>query len=363
MNNNNYCIIMAGGVGSRFWPMSRVSAPKQFIDILGDGSSLIQKTFHRFEKICPKENIYIVTNTMYANLVKEQLPEINDEQLVLEPGRRNTAPCIAYANQKIKKINPDAVIVVAPSDHNIEKEDVFTDVIAKGMETVAQKDLLLTIGIRPSNPNTGYGYIQYDEDKVLPQNHSIYEVKTFTEKPQLEMAKQFIESGDFLWNAGIFIWSLKSIEKAFNKFLPEVESLFEAGEPYYNTPEEKNFIEKTYQICRNISIDYGIMEKAHNVLVYAADFGWSDLGTWGSLHSICPKDEKGNTVVGKKTKIYNTTNCIINAPKNKVVVVQGLDNYIVVENDDVLLICSKDDEQQIRQYVNDVQMDFGEKYV
>ena len=183
---------MAGGVGSRFWPMSRVSAPKQFIDILGDGSSLIQKTFHRFEKICPKENIYIVTNTMYANLVKEQLPEINDAQLVLEPGRRNTAPCIAYANQKIKKINPDAVIVVAPSDHNIEKEDVFTDVIAKGMETVAQKDLLLTIGIRPSNPNTGYGYIQYDEDKVLPQNHSIYEVKTFTEKPQLEMAKQFI---------------------------------------------------------------------------------------------------------------------------------------------------------------------------
>lgn len=354
---------MAGGVGSRFWPMSRTATPKQFIDILGDGYSLIQKTFHRFEQICPTENIYVVTNEIYAELVKQQLPQLTDNQIVLEPARRNTAPCIAYANQKIKKINPNAVIVVAPSDHNIAKEDVFIDVVTKGMEAVANKDLLLTIGIRPSHPNTGYGYIQYNEDKVNPQNSSIFEVKTFTEKPELEMAKQFLSSGDFLWNAGIFIWSLNSIEKAFHKFLPEVESLFLAGENTYNTPKEKEFIEKTYQICPKISIDYGIMEKAHNVLVYAAEFGWSDLGTWGSLYTISEKDDNANSISSKKVKTYNTKNCIIKTSKDKVVVVQGLENYIVVENDNVILICSKEDEQQIRQYVNDVQIEFGDQYV
>lgn len=363
MNANNYCVIMAGGIGTRFWPMSRTATPKQFIDILGDGQSLIQKTFQRFEKICPTENIYIVTNEIYKDLIKQQIPQISDNQIVLEPARRNTAPCIAYANQKIKKINPNAVIVVAPSDHNIAKEDVFVEVVSKGMQAVAEKDTLLTIGIRPSYPNTGYGYIQYDEDKVDAVNPSIYEVKMFTEKPKLEMAKQFLDSGDFLWNAGIFIWSLKSIEKAFTRFLPEVEDLFAAGEPYYNTPDEKKFIEETYQICKNISIDYGIMEKARNVLVYAADFGWSDLGTWGALYNIMPKDENNNSITGRKVKTYNTKNCILNFPKNKVVVVQGLDNVIVVENDGVLLICSKDDEQQIRQYVNDVRMDFGDQYV
>lgn len=363
MNPNNFCVIMAGGIGSRFWPMSRTATPKQFIDILGDGTSLIQKTFHRFEQICPKENIYIVTNASYANLVKEQLPQISDNQIILEPARRNTAPCIAYANQKIKKINPNAAIVVAPSDHNIEKEDTFIEVISKGLEEVAQKECLLTIGIRPSHPNTGYGYIQYNEDKVNPRNHSIYEVKTFTEKPELEMAKQFLQSGDFLWNAGIFMWSLKAIENAFHTFLPEISSLFDEGEPYYNTPKEADFIQRIYQICKNISIDYGIMEKARNVLVYAADFGWSDLGTWGSLYNTRTKDENNNSIVGKKVKTYNTKNCIVNMPNKKVVILQGLENYIVVENDDVLLICSKDEEQQIRQYVNDVQIDFGEKYI
>lgn len=363
MNPNFYCIIMAGGVGTRFWPMSRTHTPKQFIDILDDGYSLLQKTFHRFESICPKENIYIITNQLYADLIKEQLPHISDEQVVLEPARRNTAPCIAYANYKIKAKNPNAVIVVAPSDHHIEKEDVFTEIISNGLKFVAENDKLLTIGIRPSYPNTGYGYIQYREDTADKRFHSIYNVKLFTEKPELEVAKQFVESGEFLWNAGIFMWSLKNIEKAFERYLPEVNDLFKQGEGLYNTTAETNFIHATYQVCRNISIDYGVMEKADNVCVYAADCGWSDLGTWGALYEISEKDKEGNVIGGNRIKTYNTQNCIIKAPKNKAIVVQGLDNFIIVENDNVLLICSKENEQQIRQYVNDVQIDFGDKYI
>ena len=363
MNNNYYCVIMAGGIGARFWPMSRSNTPKQFIDILGDGSTLIQKTFSRFSKICPKENIYIVTSEQYKQIVQEQLPDITDEQLVLEPARRNTAPCIHYANFKIKRKNPDAVVVVAPSDHLIVKEDVFLDVVEKGLKAVSENNCLLTIGIKPSHPNTGYGYIQFREDKSLPDNPSIYDVKMFTEKPELEMARQFVESGDFLWNAGIFMWSLKSIFTAFEKYLPDVNDLFSKGESVYNTPAEQEFVKEVYQVCRNISIDYGVMEKATNVKVYAADFGWSDLGTWGSLFNLREKDEYNNAIVGKKVKIYNSHNCIVNMPKNKVVVIQGLDDYIVVENDDVLLICKKEDEQQIRQYVTDVQVEFGNKYV
>lgn len=363
MNNNYYCIIMAGGIGARFWPMSRTNTPKQFIDILGDGSTLIQKTFGRFKKICPAQNIFIVTNEIYKDIVKEQLPEVTDEQLVLEPARRNTAPCIAYANFKIKQKNPNAVVVVAPSDHLILNEDVFIDVIDKGLAAVAQNDCLMTIGITPSHPNTGYGYIQFDEDKNMPENKHIYDVKMFTEKPTLEIAKQFVESGEFLWNAGIFMWSLKSIFNAFEQYLPEVNDLFRQGEGLYNTPNEISFIKQIYQVCKNISIDYGIMEKAQNVKVYAADFGWSDLGTWGSLYELHEKDENANAIVGKKVMTYNTKNCIVNMPKNKVVVIQGLEDYIVVENDDVLLICKKEDEQQIRQYVTDVQVEFGNKYV
>lgn len=363
MNNNYYCVIMAGGIGTRFWPMSRTNTPKQFIDILGDGSTLIQKTFNRFRHICPAENIFIVTNEIYKDIVKEQLSEITDEQLVLEPARRNTAPCIAYANFKIRQKNPNAVVVVAPSDHLILKEDVFIDVIEKGLTAVKKNDCLLTIGIKPSCPNTGYGYIQFDEDKFLPENKNIYDVKVFTEKPSLEIAKQFVESGEFLWNAGIFMWSLKSIFNAFEQFLPEVNDLFRQGEGLYNTPNELAFIKQIYQVCKNISIDYGVMEKANNVKVYAADFGWSDLGTWGSLFELREKNEDDNSIVGKKVLTYNTHHCIVNMPKNKVVVLQGLEDYIVVENDDVLLICKKEDEQQIRQYVADVQVEFGNKYV
>lgn len=362
-NKNYYCIIMAGGVGARFWPMSNSTTPKQFIDVLGDGQTLIQKTFARFAKICPKENIYIVTNKSYHQITREQLPDIADDQIMLEPYRRNTAPCIAYANSKIKAQNPNAVIVVAPSDHYIEKEDLFEDVINKGMAIVEQNPCLLTIGIRPTFPNTGYGYIQYDEDDVFPGNHSVYAVKTFTEKPELEMAKSFLESGDFLWNAGIFMWSLSSIEKAFEEFLPDINDLFKQGEGIYNTPGEEEFIDRIYQVCRKISIDYGVMEKADNVKVYAADFGWSDLGTWSSLYELRKKDDKYNTVVGNHVKMYDTNRCIVHVPRNKVVVIQGLEDYIVVENNDMLLICKKSEEQQIRQYVTDIQVDFGREFV
>lgn len=362
MNKDFCCVIMAGGIGARFWPMSRSHSPKQFIDILDDGTSLIQKTFARFTEICPKENIYIITNQMYAEQVKQQLPDLTDEQIVLEPARRNTAPCIAYANYKIKAKNPNAVVVVAPSDHVILKEDVFKEVIINGLNFVKDNQKLLTIGIRPSCPNTGYGYIQYDEDRSYGDS-SIYDVKIFTEKPELEVAKQFVESGEFLWNAGIFMWSLSEIESAFERFLPEVNDLFKQGEGLYNTSSEAPFIKATYLVCKNISIDYGIMEHAKNVCVYAADFGWSDLGTWGALYEISDKDENKNVVTGNKVKTYNSNGCIINVPKNKAVVLQGMEDYIIVDNDNVLLICKKDNEQQIRQYVNDVQIDFGDKYI
>ena len=363
MNKNNFCVIMAGGIGVRFWPMSKTETPKQFIDILGDGKTLIQKTFKRFAKFCPVENIYIVTNTQYLDLVKIQIPEISEDQIVLEPARRNTAPCIAYANYKIKEKNPDAVVVVAPSDHIIMKEDLFIDVISKGLETVAEQDWLLTIGIHPSYPNTGYGYIQFNEDIVYEKNSSIYAVKTFTEKPSIEFAQQFIESGDFLWNAGIFMWSAKAIQYAFEQYLPEVDELFKKGEGLYNTPGEKEFINRIYQICKNISVDYGIMEKAKNVHVFAAEFGWSDLGTWGALYDLREKDENQNTVVGNRIKTYNSKNCIINMQNNKVAVIQGLEDYIVVDTDEVLLICKKEEEQQIKQYVTDVKIDFGDRFV
>lgn len=363
MNNNYYCVIMAGGIGTRFWPMSRSGVPKQFIDILGDGSTLIQKTFNRLKRVCPAENIFVVTNVMYKDIVKEQLPEISDAQLVLEPSRRNTAPCVAYASYKIRERNPNAVVVVAPSDHLILKEDAFVEVIEKGLDAASHNDCLLTIGITPSHPNTGYGYIQFNEEKVLPENNSIYDVKIFTEKPELEMAKSFVQSGDFLWNAGIFMWSIPSILKAFEQYLPDVNDLFRQGIGIYNTDAEASYVKQIYQVCKNISVDYAIMEHAKNVKVYAAEFGWSDLGTWGSLFELREKDQHNNTVVGKKVLTYNTSNCIVNMPRDKVVVLQGLDDYIVVENDDVLLICKKEDEQQIRQYVADVQVEFGEKYV
>jgi mannose-1-phosphate guanylyltransferase len=362
MNQNNYCVIMAGGIGARFWPMSRTSHPKQFIDILGTGETLIQQTFRRFERVCPSENIYIVTNEIYRELIKEQLPGISDGQILCEPTRRNTAPCIAYANYTILQRNPEANIVVAPSDHIILKEDNFTEVILAALAATAENDWLLTLGIQPSRPDTGYGYIQFDDSRHFAGDDRLRKVKTFTEKPQLEMAQQFLQSGDFLWNSGIFIWSLKSIMKAFESYLPEVDSIFKEGIGLYNTPSEKEFIASAYTICRNISIDYGIMEKATNVYVLASDFGWSDLGTWGSLYDTRPRNEEGNSIVGNNVMTYDTKNCIVNMPKEKLVILQGLSEYIVVEDDNILLICRKEDEQQIRQFVTDVRMRKGDRF-
>ena len=363
MADNYYCVIMAGGIGARFWPMSRTSHPKQFIDILGTGETLIQQTFNRFTRICPAANIYIVTNEIYRDLVKEQLPVLSDEQILCEPSRRNTAPCIAYANYCILARDPNAQIVVAPSDHIILKEDLFLKNIESALQAASENDWLLTLGIKPSRPDTGYGYIQFIEGNVYPRDPQIKKVKTFTEKPDLELARTFLQCGDFLWNAGIFIWSLKSIMKAFKDHLPEVDSLFEKGIGKYGTGEEKPFINETYAVCKSISIDYGVMEKASNVYVLAADFGWSDLGTWGSLYENRKQDDLGNAIVGKNVMLYDTNNCIVNMPDDKLVVLQGLEDYIVVESNNALLICKKEDEQQIRQFVNDVRLEKGEQYV
>ena len=354
---------MAGGIGSRFWPMSKTTTPKQFLDVLGTGETLIQQTVNRFRKICPIENVYIVTNDLYREMVKEQIPDLDYSQILCEPARRNTAPCIAYANYKIQTINPNANIVVAPSDHIILKEDVFVDVIESALEASANNDWLISLGIEPSRPDTGYGYIQFDKSHQDERDERIHKVKTFTEKPELDVAKQFLESGDFLWNAGIFVWSLKSIQKAFATHLSDVNDIFKDGIESYNTKNEVLFIEQAYSICKNISIDYGVMEKADNVYVLSSDFGWSDLGTWGSLYAIRDKDENENTVFGKNVMTYDTKNCIVNVKSDRLVVLQGLDDYIVVDEDDTLLICKKTDEQSIRQIVNDVKAEKGDKFV
>ncbi len=354
---------MAGGIGTRFWPMSRTSHPKQFIDILGTGQTLLQQTYNRFRKVIGKENIYIVTNESYKKLVSEQLPEISEQQIICEPLRRNTAPCIAYASYKIYEINPAANIVVAPSDHIILKEENFIEIINSALKATEANDWLLTLGIKPSRPDTGYGYIQFNESIAYQKDNRINKVKTFTEKPVLEMAKQFLKSGDFLWNSGIFIWSAKNIIDAFEKYTPEISTLFKEGVKKYNTPKEKAFIKDTYTVCKNISIDYAVMEKADNVYVLQSDFGWSDLGTWGSLYETHSKNKEGNAIVGKNVMVYDSKNCIVNMPKDKLVVLQGLHDYIVVESDNILLICKKTEEQQIRKFVNDVKVEKGEQFI
>ena len=360
---NTYCVIMAGGIGSRFWPLSKSTVPKQFIDILGTGRTLIQQTYDRFIKVCPKENIYVVTRVDYRNLVMQQLPEMAEDRILLEPLRRNTAPCIAYACYKIRKIDPEANMIVAPSDHFIQKEDIFLEEINKGLEFVSENDALLTLGITPDRPETGYGYIQVDSPNFTETAKNLYKVKTFTEKPGIDLARIFVESGEFFWNSGIFIWSLKSILSAFQTHLGNVSELFEKGTKLYGTTDEVPFLNKTYSECQNISIDYGVMEKASNVFVLCSDFGWSDLGTWGSLYDNSEKDSGGNVVRGENILLYGANNCIVNMPKEKLVIIQGLEGYIVVESDGILLICRKDDEQQIRQFVNDVRMNKGEYYI
>ncbi|MEA3443188.1 MAG: mannose-1-phosphate guanylyltransferase [Bacteroidota bacterium] len=352
MDKNNFCVIMAGGIGSRFWPLSKTSKPKQFLDILGTGKTLLRQTFDRFTTICPVSNVYIVTSEEYFILVKEQLPELSGEQILLEPQRRNTAPCIAYANYKILQKNKAANIVVAPSDHLIMHEEEFIRIIEKGLKFTSENDALLTLGIKPSRPETGYGYIQKkDEDTKYD---GISKVKTFTEKPDIEMAKVFFKSGEFFWNSGIFIWSLNSIMKNFKKHLPDVNELFDKGSLIYGSKEERKFIHTTYSNCRNISIDYGVMEKANNVFVLTADFGWSDLGTWGSLYEHSDKDENNNAMIGKNILSYESENCIVNVSGDKLVVIQGLKDYIVVESDNNILIIRKQDEQKIKDIVADL---------
>lgn len=354
---------MAGGVGTRFWPMSRTAHPKQFIDVLGSGRSLLQQTYDRSVRFCPKKNIYIVTNEAYKQLVHEQLPDLPLENILCEPARKNTAPCIAYATWKIHQRDPKAAIVVAPSDHLITKEDTYEKAIKSCYSKAIAEDCLLTIGIKPTRPDTGYGYIQFVESNAKERDKRVKRVKTFTEKPDLDMAKFFLQSGDFLWNSGILVCSTKSMIKAFEEHLPEMAAIFNEGINAYNKPAETEFIRDAYSRVKNISIDYGVMEKATNVYVRSSIIGWSDLGTWGSLYTHIKKRENGNAVVGKNVMLYDSKDCIVHVPKEKLVVIEGLEDYIVVESDDILLICKKQDEQQIRTFVNDVKMSKGDKYV
>jgi mannose-1-phosphate guanylyltransferase len=358
-NKDNYCVIMGGGIGSRFWPFSRKTLPKQFLDFFGTGRSLLQQTFDRFNKTIPAENILVVTNEMYVDLVRFQLPELHPKQVLLEPTRRNTAPCIAWASYHIRALNPNANIVVAPSDHLILKESEFLTAVERGLEFVSHSDKLLTLGIKPNRPETGYGYIQI-ADK---EGENFYKVKTFTEKPELELAKVFVESGEFYWNSGLFLWNVNSIIAATEKVLPELCNILKKGEKLYDTPEEKAFIDENFPLCPNVSIDFGVMEKADNVYVSLGDFGWSDLGTWGSLYDQSSKDENGNVVLKGESLIYNSKDNIVVLPKNKLAVIEGLEGYLIAESDNVLLICKKDEEHAIRKYVNDAQIKLGEEYI
>ncbi len=350
MNYNNYAVIMAGGIGSRFWPKSKESCPKQFLDMFGTGETLIQQTFNRLKKICYVDNIFIVTNKKYKDLCLAQLPDIIENNILCEPVMRNTAPCIAYVSFKIQSLNKNANILIAASDHVIFNQDEYIRVVNNCFNIVKQKNILLTFGIKPSNPEIGYGYIQYTNQSLKIFN-KVKKVKTFTEKPDKELALNFLESGDFLWNSGMFIWNVQTITLAYRKHLRDMYDIFEEGKNFYNNDKEIEFINRMYASCKNISVDYGIMEKSDNVYVYPANFGWSDLGTWGSLYNHLPYDNKKNAVQGDNVMLYDSYNNIINMPNKKIVVIQGLDNYIVVEHEGILLICKKEQEQRIKDFV------------
>lgn len=344
MNKNYFAILMAGGVGSRFWPVSTSEFPKQFHDMLGTGETLIQKTFSRLSKLIPEENIFILTNESYNDLVLSQLPQVSQEQVLLEPAMRNTAPCILYASLKIKKINPDAVIVVAPSDHWIEDERAFVSDLQTAFDFCEKDNALMTLGVQPTFPNTGFGYIEYDKSDA----NQVKKVSQFREKPDYETAKEFLKSGNFLWNAGIFIWSAKSIIQAFETYQPQMYTLFMLGYGAYNSDLEKVFIEENYAESENISIDYAVMEKAPNVFVLPATFDWNDLGTWGSLYEKLPKDNQLNAVVNASVVLENASNNIIRTDAKKLIVIDGLNDYIIVDKEDVLLIYPKGKEQEIK---------------
>lgn len=358
-NKNYYAILMAGGVGSRFWPVSTKKTPKQFLDILGIGESLIQTTFRRLTQFIPHENIYVLTNKIYLELVQEHLPEVKPEQIVLEPEMRNTAPSILLGALKIRKKNKDAVMVVAPSDHWIQEQEKFIDDIKLAFNQVEQNDQLICLGVTPTFPNTGYGYIKYDkevQDNIKP-------VLQFTEKPDAKKARQFIERGNYVWNAGIFVWSANFIVESFKKYLPEMCRILEKGEDVWNTDEEQDFLDENYGLSDNISIDYGIMEKSDQVFVIPVSFVWNDLGAWGSLQQELPQDDAGNTVVNSRLVPLNSAGNIVRSSTNKIVVLEGLKNYIVVESEDVLLVIPKEKEQEIKQIRQDIESRFGNEYI
>ncbi|MBQ7540593.1 MAG: mannose-1-phosphate guanylyltransferase [Bacteroidaceae bacterium] len=348
INKNNHLVIMAGGVGSRFWPMSSEARPKQFLDIMGCGKTLIQITVDRFRSIIPIENVWIVTSAIYKDLVKEQLPDVPAGNILLEPCRRNTAPCVCYVSWKIKKRNPRANIVVAPSDHLVLNEQSFLTAITSALDFTAETDAIVTLGIKPTRPETGYGYIEADLSVSSSRKENIYRVDSFREKPSLEIAQEYVQQNNFFWNSGIFIWSVSTIVNAFRVYKSEMSKQFESLLPVYDPDKEQEKIDKLYENCESISVDYAIMEKAEDIFVYPADFGWSDLGTWGSLHSLSEKDNHGNTLIGPNVKAFDSHNCIVHATEEKEVVVQGLDGYIVVEKDGRLLICKMSEEQRIK---------------
>ena len=360
MNKHNYVAIMAGGIGSRFWPMSRSNYPKQFLDILNSGKTLIQQTYERYCKLVPEENIYIITSKEYIPIVKKQLPGINPENILGEPSKKNTAPCVAYISFKLLQKDPNANLVAAPADHIVIEPEEFIKTSKKALDFVSHINAFVTLGIKPTQPNTGYGYIQHDTVAAAPD---VYKVKTFTEKPNLELAKTFIASGDFLWNAGIFIWKVKNIITAFEKYLPEMYEIFASEKEKFNTKDEEAAIEEIYPQCTNISIDFGIMEKADNVYVIPASFGWSDLGAWNSAWENMEKDYLGNAVAGKNVMIVDATKCMVHTQDNKLVVLQGLDDFIIVDTKDVLLICRKEKEQEIKDFVSEVKRNKGDKYL
>ncbi|NER15008.1 mannose-1-phosphate guanylyltransferase [Leptobacterium flavescens] len=358
MNKNYYAILMAGGVGSRFWPVSTSDFPKQFHDMLGTGETLIQKTFHRLAKLIPEENIFILTNERYNDLVLEQLPGISQRQVVLEPAMRNTAPCILYASLKIQKENPDAVMIVAPSDHWIEDEEAFSNNIKTCFDACQQSPILATLGIQPTFPNTGYGYIEYEDSG----DEDIKKVSQFKEKPTYEKAKEYLEQGNYLWNAGIFMWSASTIVNAFKEYQPELFALFNKGMDLYNTADEADFIEENYPKAENISIDYAILEFSKSIYVLPALFDWNDLGTWGSLYDKLDKDSDKNAVVNSRIIADDARGNMIRTSKDKIVVVDGIENYIIVDKEDVLLIYPKSKEQDIKKVLQNVKTTFGDQY-
>lgn len=363
MAENCYVVIMAGGVGTRFWPLSTSQKPKQFLDVLNKGTTLLQDTFHRALLLCSKEHIIVITHKDYRNLVKQQVPELPEENIWTEPYRKNTAPCVAYAAYKLRDKNPHALMLVLSSDHFIQNEKVFVKDVQACFQKASEEECLITIGIKPLHPNTGYGYIQYIPKSADDKNKKIYKVKTFIEKPDMTMARYFVKSGEFLWNTGMFIWRVDSIIHAFEKYNKELAHLFEEGKGVYYTRVEESFIEKAYSVCKSNSIDYAILEKADNVYVRASSMKWSDIGTWKSLYEHLPKNKNKNVFIGKQIMAYHTKDCLVNVPEDKLVVLVGLNDLMIVESNNMLLICKKDQEQEIKNIVQEIRFQKGDMYV